>query len=288
MVQEHTASAATLGAYGAGNTFQVQIRVADQIGRLTCAAFVCMLVCIKIQREILKCEIALKRIDPVLFQRQRMDAAAGNGQGLLMGLIKPPELKPRIHLNVRQQVDLGAIRCVIDRLLQRCVGRAADLAHSQGCGAAGAASAARRVIVKSCGAVGVVRRGIVIRKGVLQARLRKAGSSSRAGFCIHDSEPLAVRIRKAFLRARLRKAGSSSRAGFFIHDSEPLFLQIIKGVGNGGKVTPAQNVAVRIRDGGVGAQCKHTRRQNTKQQSDGKYHYEPSLFHDFFPPLSKM
>ena len=221
-----------------------------------------------------------------------MDAAAGNGQGLLTGL-RPQELKPRIQLNVRQQVDLGAFCRRGDRVLQRCVGRIADLAHRRAVGAV------RRAIVKSCGAVGVVRRVIVlqflcyfiaalIRKGVLQARLRKAGSSSPAGFCIHDSEPLAVRIRKAFLRARLPKAGSSSRAGFFIHDSEPLFLQIIKGVGIGGKVTPAQNVAVRIRDGGVGAQCKHTRRQNTKQQSDGKYHYEPSLFHGFFPPLSKM
>lgn len=67
-----------------------------------------------------------------------------------------------------------------------------------------------------------------------------------------------------------------------IHDSELLFLQIIKGVGNGGKVTPVQNGAVRIRDGGVRAQCKYTQRQNMKQQSDGKYHYEPSLFHNFF------
>ena len=33
LVQEHTASAVALGAYGAENTFQVQIRVADQIGR---------------------------------------------------------------------------------------------------------------------------------------------------------------------------------------------------------------------------------------------------------------
>ena len=32
-VQEHTASAYALGVYGAGNTFQVQIRAADQIGR---------------------------------------------------------------------------------------------------------------------------------------------------------------------------------------------------------------------------------------------------------------
>ena len=83
---------------------------------------------------------------------------------------------------------------------------------------------------------------------------------------------IVVRIRKAFLRARLRKVGNRKF----------LFLRIIKGVGDGGKVTPVQNGAVRIRDGGVGAQCKYTQRQNMKQQSDGKYHYEPSLFHNFF------
>ena len=268
MVQVHTASAVALGAYGAGNTFQVQIRVADQIGRSTCAVFVCMLLCIKIQSEILKCELAFIRIDPVLLQRQRIGVAAGNGQGLVI------ERKTFIQLNVRQQVDLVARYRHADRLVQCRVGRIADLAHILGCGACGAVVVVRRVIVIRFLVIRflvirfLVIRFLVIRFLVTRFLVRSFGGEIPCGPVIR----CCFIAGKAFLRARLQKVGNR---GF-------LFLQIIKGVGNGGKVTPVQNGAVRIRDGGVGAQCKYTQRQNMKQQSDGKYHYEPSLFHNFF------
>ena len=205
---------------------------------------------IDIQRKIFKRDITVRCIHTVLVQRQRAGTAAGNGQGLVI------ERKTFIQLNVRQQVDLITIRrgsdCIVQCGVVVRIVDLVDLAHSLGCGACGAVVVVRRVIatrflVKSFG--GGIPCGQVIR------------------WCF-----IVVRIRKAFLRARLRKVGNRRF----------LFLRIIKGVGDGGKVTPVQNGAVRIRDGGVGAQCKYTQRQNMKQQSDGKYHYEPSLFHNFF------
>ena len=168
----------------------------------------------------------------------------GTAAGNGQGLVI--ERKTFIQLNVRQQVDLVARHRRADRLVQCRVVNIADLAHRRGCGAAVVVRRviATRFLVRSFG--GEIHCGPVIRCCFI------------AG--------------KAFLRARLQKVGNR---GF-------LFLQIIKGVGDGGKVTPVQNGAVRIRDGGVGAQCKYTQRQNMKQQSDGKYHYESSLFHNFF------
>ena len=138
---------------------------------------------------------------------------------------------------------------------------------------------ATRFLVRNFG--GEIHCGPVIRCCFIAVRIRKVivtrslvksfGGEIHCGPVIRCFF-IVVRIRKAFLRARLRKVGNRRF----------LFLQIIKGVGDGGKVTPVQNGAVRIRDGGVGAQCKYTQRQNMKQQSDGKYHYEPSLFHNFF------
>ena len=202
---------------------------------------------IDIQRKIFKRDITVRCIHTVLVQRQRVGIAAGNGQVLTM------ELKARIPLNVLQQVDLITIRrgsdCIVQCGVVVRIVDLVDLAHRRGCGAAV-----------------VVRRAIVIRFLV-----RSFGGEIPCGQVIRWCF-IVVRIRKAFLRARLQKVGNRRF----------LFLQIIKGVGNGGKVTPVQNGAVRIRDGGVGAQCKYTQRQNMKQQSDGKYHYEPSLFHNFF------
>ena len=236
---------------------------------------------IDIQRKIFKRDITVRCIHTVLVQRQRIGVAAGNGQGLVI------ERKTFIQLNVLQQVDLFARHRRADRLVQ-CVVVVrivdlVDLAHSLGCGACGAAGVVRRAIVirflvRNFG--GGIPCGQVIRCCFIAARVRRVivtrslvksfGGGIPCGQVIRCF--IAVRIRKAFLRARLRKVGNRRF----------LFLRIIKGVGDGGKVTPVQNGAVRIRDGGVGAQCKYTQRQNMKQQSDGKYHYEPSLFHNFF------
>ena len=222
---------------------------------------------IDIQRKIFKRDITVRCIHAILLQRQRVGIAAGNGQVLTM------ELKARIPLNVLQQVDLITIRrgsdCIVQSGVVVRIVDLVDLAHRRGCGAAG-----------------VVRRGIA-----LQFLVRSFGGEIHCGSVIRCCF-IAVRVRRVIAtRFLVRSFGGEIHCGpvircFFIvvriHDSELLFLQIIKGVGNGGKVTPVQNGAVRIRDGGVGAQCKYTQRQNMKQQSDGKYHYEPSLFHNFF------
>ena len=237
---------------------------------------------IDIQRKIFKRDITVRCIHTVLVQRQRVGIAAGNGQVLTM------ELKARIPLNVLQQVDLITIRrgsdCIVQCGVVVRIVDLVDLAHSLGCGACGAVVVVRRVIatrflVRSFG--GEIPCGQVIRCCFIAVRVRRViatrflvksfGGGIPCGQVIRWCF-IVVRIRKAFLRARLQKVGNRRF----------LFLQIIKGVGNGGKVTPVQNGAVRIRDGGVGAQCKYTQRQNMKQQSDGKYHYEPSLFHNFF------
>ena len=229
------------------NMAQTELGGINQVGRCACARGVC--VRIDYQREILERDVtAIRCVHAQLLQRQRMGAAAGNGQVLLR-----IEAKTRIQLNVLQQVDLVARYRIADRLVQCRVGRIADLALSLGCGAA------------------VVVRKVIVTRSLVKSFFLGGGGGIPCGQVIRWCF-IVVRIRKAFLRARLRKVGNRKF----------LFLRIIKGVGDGGKVTPVQNGAVRIRDGGVGAQCKYTQRQNMKQQSDGKYHYEPSLFHNFF------
>ena len=233
---------------------------------------------IDIQRKIFKRDITVRCIHTVLVQRQRVGIAAGNGQVLTM------ELKARIPLNVLQQVDLITIRrgsdCIVQCGVVVRIVDLVDLAHRRGCGAAVVVRRAIviRFLVRSfggeipCGQVIRCFIAVRIRKVIVTRFLvRSFGGEIPCGQVIRWCF-IVVRIRKAFLRARLQKVGNRRF----------LFLQIIKGVGNGGKVTPVQNGAVRIRDGGVGAQCKYTQRQNMKQQSDGKYHYEPSLFHNFF------
>ena len=212
-------------------------------------------------------------------------AAAGNGQFLII------KSKTILQFNVRQQVDLVAILCLADCQLQCRVGIAVDLAHSRFCGAAGAV---RRVIVLRflvrqaicCFIAALIRKVMVLQFLVLQFLvLQFLVMALRGGICRRRAICgfIAVLIRRVFHWVRL--VGGGICVG--------LHIRIIRGVGIGGKVIPVQKVVVRIRDGikicvGVGAQCKHTQRQNTKQQSDGKYHYEPSFFHDFFPPLSKI
>ena len=125
------------------NMAQTELGGINQVGRCACARGVC--VRIDYQREILERDFTVIRcVHAQLLQRQRIGAAAGNGQGLVI------ERKPRIQLNVRQQVDLVARHRLADRLVQcgvvvRIVDLV-DLAHSRGCGAAV-----------------VVRRAIVIR-----------------------------------------------------------------------------------------------------------------------------
>ena len=253
--------------------------VGDQIGRLSCTMFIGMSMRMDFQRKIFKRDITVRCIDTVLLQRQRVGIAAGNGQVLLT-----MELKARIPLNVLQQVDLITIRrrsdCIVQCGVVVRIVDLVDLAHSRGCGAV---VVVRRVIVIRflvrnfggeihCGPVIRCFIAVRIRKVIVTRSLVKSfGGGIPCGQVIRCCF-IAARVRRAFLRARLRKVGNRRF----------LFLQIIKGVGNGGKVTPVQNGAVRIRDGGVGAQCKYTQRQNMKQQSDGKYYYEPSLFHNFF------
>ena len=256
------------------NMAQTELGGINQVGRCACARGVC--VRIDYQREILERDVtAIRCVHAQLLQRQRMGAAAGNGQVLLR-----IEAKTRIQLNVPQQVDPVARYRHADRLVQCRVGRIADLAHRRGCGAAGVVRRAIviRFLVRNfggeipCGQVIRCFIAVRIRKVIVTRFLvRSFGGGIPCGQVIRWCF-IVVRIRKAFLRARLRKVGNRKF----------LFLRIIKGVGDGGKVTPVQNGAVRIRDGGVGAQCKYTQRQNMKQQSDGKYHYEPSLFHNFF------
>ena len=134
------------------DVIQTQVCAGDQVGRA--AIFIGMDMRINVQREILKRNVTAACIDANLVQRQRTGAAAGNGQGL------PIERKTRIPLNVRQQVDLVAILCRIDCLVQcgvvvRIVDLV-DLAHSRGCGAAGAAGAGVAVLVPEDFAVFVV------------------------------------------------------------------------------------------------------------------------------------
>ena len=240
---------------------------------------------IDIQRKIFKRDITVRCIHTVLVQRQRVGTAAGNSQGL------PSERKTRIPLNVLQQVDLITIRrrsdCIVQSGVVVRIVDLVDLAHRRGCGAAVVVRKVivTRFLVKRLGSG--IHCGPVIRCCFIAVRVRRViatrflvksfGGGIPCGQVIRWCF-IVVRIRKAFLRARLRKVGNRRF----------LFLRIIKGVGDGGKVTPVQNGAVRIRDGGVGAQCKYTQRQNMKQQSDGKYHYEPSLFIIFSPPLSKI
>ena len=254
------------------DVIQTQVCAGDQVGRA--AILIGMDMRINVQREILKRNVTAACIDANPFQRQLVGTAAGNGQGLVI------ERKTFIQLNVLQQVDLVARYRHADRLVQCRVVNIADLAHRRGCGAA---VVVRRVIVIRflvrsfgggipCGQVIRCFIAVRIRKVIVTRSLVKSfGGGIPCGQVIRCCF-IAVRVRKAFLRARLRKVGNRRF----------LFLRIIKGVGDGGKVTPVQNGAVRIRDGGVGAQCKYTQRQNMKQQSDGKYHYEPSLFHNFF------
>ena len=82
------------------------------------------------QREILERDVTeIRCVHTHLFQRQRAGTAAGNGQILAI------KSKTCFQRDVLQQVDLIVVIRRIDRALQRCVGRAADLAHSRFCGA---------------------------------------------------------------------------------------------------------------------------------------------------------
>ena len=85
----------------------------DQVGRIACAVFMGMLSRMNGQREILERDITLIRIHAILLQRQRVGIAAGNGQVLTM------ELKTFRQFDVLQQINLGAIRCIVDRFGQR-------------------------------------------------------------------------------------------------------------------------------------------------------------------------
>ena len=166
--------------------------VGDQIGRLSCAMFIGMSMRMDFQRKIFKRDITVRCIDTVLLQRQRIDAATGNGQGLVI------ERKTFIQLNVRQQVDLFARHRRADRLVQCRVGRIADLAHILGCGA--------------CGAAGVVRRGIA-----LQFLVRSFGGEIHCGPVIRCCF-IAVRVRRVIVTRSLVKSffgggGDSLRAG---------------------------------------------------------------------------
>ena len=265
------------------NMAQTELGGINQVGRCACVRGVC--VRMDFQREILERDVtAIRCVHAQLLQRQRAGTAAGNGQVLLR-----IEAKTRIQLNVLQQVDLITIRrrsdCIVQCGVVVRIVDLVDLAHILGCGACGAVVVVRirkviatRFLVRSfggeipCGPVIRCFIAVRIRRVIVTRSLVKSfGGGIPCGQVIRCCF-IAARVRRAFLRARLRKVGNRRF----------LFLQIIKGVGNGGKVTPVQNGAVRIRDGGVGAQCKYTQRQNMKQQSDGKYHYEPSLFHNFF------
>ena len=93
---------------------------------------------IDLQRKIFKRDITVRCIHAIPLQRQRAGTAAGNGQRLVV------KSKTTCFQPVLQQLDPGAIRCIVDRALQRCVGRIADLAHSIGYGAAGVAGVAHR------------------------------------------------------------------------------------------------------------------------------------------------
>ena len=84
---------------------------------------------IDIQRKIFKRDITVRCIHTVLVQRQRAGTAAGNGQILAI------KSKTCFQRDVLQQVDLIVVIRRIDRVLQRCVGRVADLAHSRFWGA---------------------------------------------------------------------------------------------------------------------------------------------------------
>ena len=141
--------------------------VGDQIGRLSCAMLIGMSMRMDFQRKIFKRDITVRCIDTVLLQRQRIDAATGNGQGLVI------ERKTFIPLNVPQQVDPVARYRHADRLVQCRVGRIADLALSLGCGAAGVVRRAIviRFLVKSF--EGEIHCGPVIRCCFIAARVRR-------------------------------------------------------------------------------------------------------------------
>ena len=89
------------------------------------------------QREILERDVTVIRcVHAHILQRQRAGTAAGNGQCLAV------KSKTTCFRDVLQQVDLIAFRRRIDRALQSCVARAANLALV--CGAACAAGVAHR------------------------------------------------------------------------------------------------------------------------------------------------
>ena len=179
---------------------QAQIRVADQVGRSSCAASVGMRMRIDIQRKIFKRDITVRCIHTVLIQRQRAGTAAGNGQVLTM------ELKARTQLDVLQQINLGAIRCIVDRFGQRCIGFAIDRTHS---------------LIAACAVRRAGRVRVEIGDGVVCIQVfhkrRCRGRRCFRTVCIRS-----VLHRVRLHRVRLRRAGSSICAG--VHSHRGLFL----------------------------------------------------------------
>ena len=172
----------------------------DQVGRIACAVFMGMLSRMNGQREILERDITLIRIHAILLQRQRVGIAAGNGQVLTM------ELKTFRQFDVPQQINLGAIRCIVDRLGQRCIGFAIDRTHS---------------LIAACAVRRAGRVRVEIGDGVVCIQVfhkrRCRGRRCFRTVCIRS-----VLHRVRLHRVRLRRAGSSICAG--VHSHRGLFL----------------------------------------------------------------
>ena len=206
------------------NMAQTELGGINQVGRCACARGVC--VRIDYQREILERDFTVIRcVHAQLLQRQRIGAAAGNGQGLVI------ERKTFIQLNVLQQVDLVARYRRADRLVQCRVVNIADLAHRRGCGAAVVVRRviATRFLVRSFG--GEIHCGPVIRCCFIAARVRRVIATRFLVIRFLVTRFLVIRF--LVIRFLVKSFEGEIPCGpvircFFIvvriHDSEPLFL----------------------------------------------------------------
>ena len=101
-IQIDAAAAASIRDQRKVDVVQSQIRVADQVGRSSCATFMGMSMRIDIQRKIFKRDITVRCIHTVLVQRQRV--------GIAMGMTYQPKLlladEPTSALDVTTQAQI--------------------------------------------------------------------------------------------------------------------------------------------------------------------------------------
>ena len=201
LIQIDAAAAAGIRDQRKVDVVQAQIRVADQVGRSSCAASVGMRMRIDIQRKIFKRDITVRCIHTVLVQRQRAGTAAGNGQVLLI-----MELKTRTQRDICQQVDLVARLCRSDCLGQRFIGLLTDRTHSL----------TAACVVRRAGRIRVeIGDGVVCIQVFHKRRCR--GRRCFRTVCIRSA---LHRVR--LHRVRLSRAGSSMGGGG--HNYRGLFL----------------------------------------------------------------